>query len=148
MLTPDSIVFLRGQVDRRREEPSLRVSEVIPAAEAPFRLADQVWFDLPEGTDSEPVLLALKERLSEHPGDREVYLRFRTGDDLSAVIRCDRSLNVEPSVEFAGKAVELIGRSNVRLLSRTRRPIPFGAAGGRPSQPAPGPANQQVPMAS
>ncbi|MCH7871773.1 MAG: DNA polymerase III subunit alpha, partial [Planctomycetes bacterium] len=33
-LVPDKIVFLEGTVDRKREEPSLRVSRVVPAEEA------------------------------------------------------------------------------------------------------------------
>ncbi|MCC6581582.1 MAG: DNA polymerase III subunit alpha [Phycisphaeraceae bacterium] len=34
LLQPDNLVFLRGRVDRRREEPSIRVEEVIPLERA------------------------------------------------------------------------------------------------------------------
>jgi DNA polymerase-3 subunit alpha len=131
LLAPDSIVFLRGQVDRRREEPSLRVAEVIPAAEAPFALADQVWLDVPDRPDTEQVLVKLKERLQAHPGDRSVYLRFHAGDELSAVVRCSGGLGIGLSNDFTHEVSQLLGPGSVCLLSRTRRSIPLDAVNGR-----------------
>jgi len=42
ILSPDSVVFLDAQVDRKREEPSLRVSKIVPLIEAPRRLPPQL----------------------------------------------------------------------------------------------------------
>jgi DNA polymerase-3 subunit alpha len=35
LLEPEAIVFLKGKVDRRREEPNIIIEQVIPVAEAP-----------------------------------------------------------------------------------------------------------------
>jgi DNA polymerase-3 subunit alpha len=133
LLAPDSIVFLCGQVDRRREEPSLRVAEVIPAAEAPFALAEQVWLEVTDRPDAEQILVELKERLQAHPGDRSVYLRFHAGEELSAVVRCSGALGIGPSNGFTHEVSQLLGPGSVCLLSRTRRSIPLDAANGRTS---------------
>ncbi len=42
LLTPDAIVFLRGKIDRKREEPNILVDDVIPVGEAAARLTKQV----------------------------------------------------------------------------------------------------------
>jgi DNA polymerase-3 subunit alpha len=42
LLREDGILFVRGKVDRRREEPSLIVSHAIPLEEAPLKLTKQV----------------------------------------------------------------------------------------------------------
>jgi DNA polymerase-3 subunit alpha len=42
LLREDGILFVRGKVDRRREEPSLIVSHAIPLEEAPLKLTRQV----------------------------------------------------------------------------------------------------------
>ena len=50
MLQTDSILFFRGRVDKRREEPSLVVSGAIPLSEAPTKLTQQVRIVLDEST--------------------------------------------------------------------------------------------------
>ncbi len=42
LLETDRIVFIRGKVDRRREEPSIRVEEVVPIERAPERFTQTV----------------------------------------------------------------------------------------------------------
>jgi DNA polymerase-3 subunit alpha len=42
LLVPDGIVFLRGKVDRRREEPSVRVESVIPIEQVASHLTSSV----------------------------------------------------------------------------------------------------------
>ncbi len=46
LLVPDAIVFLEGEVDRKREEPALRVSRVIPVDQACFSLARALRIDV------------------------------------------------------------------------------------------------------
>lgn len=42
LLAPDTLVFLKGRVDRRRERPSLIVQKVIPLTDAPRQLTQTV----------------------------------------------------------------------------------------------------------
>jgi len=130
LLTPDSIVFLKGDVDRRREEPSIRISEVIPAVQAAHKLCDQVWLTVPNGSASDETLVGLKKLCREHPGEKEVFLRFTTADGLSATVRCPRNFGVDASEAFAERALEMLGPAAVQLLSRSRRPIPLNALNG------------------
>jgi DNA polymerase III subunit alpha len=52
LLREDTILFVRGKVDRRREEPSLIVSQAIPLEEAPQKLTQQVRILLPDAAST------------------------------------------------------------------------------------------------
>ena len=45
-VVPDAIVFLEGSVDRRREEPSIRVSNVVPLERAVEAFSKEVFLNL------------------------------------------------------------------------------------------------------
>lgn len=69
-LAPDSIVFLEGEVDRKREEASLRVSRVVPANRACYDLAQALLIDVPRYADVEELARVLKEnRAVEEQGN-------------------------------------------------------------------------------
>ena len=52
LLTADSIVFIRGKVDRKREDPSIMVDEVIPLSEAAAKLTTAVHIDIHRSADN------------------------------------------------------------------------------------------------
>ncbi|MCX5649317.1 MAG: DNA polymerase III subunit alpha, partial [Planctomycetota bacterium] len=71
LVRKDSIVFIRGQVDRRREEPSVRVSQVFTLEEGQRALTQAVVIRLHEvGLDD-----ALMENLRRPPGPDGQRLR-------------------------------------------------------------------------
>ncbi|HEY3245415.1 MAG TPA: DNA polymerase III subunit alpha [Phycisphaerae bacterium] len=125
LVTPDSVIFLRGRVDRRREEPSLRVTEVIPAAEAAERLAEYVILAI-GGNGADPELLrSIKALCAVHPGRCPVYLEVSTRDHWVATINC--AISVACTQQFVEQAAELLGEHHVTLRSRARRAIPRNA---------------------
>ncbi len=134
-LTPDSIVFLKGQVDRRREEPSVRVSEVIPIRDAARKLCQRVMLTLPPGLAPEGLLERLKSVLTESNGDKEVLLRIPASEGLEAVIRCSRDYSVDLTDEFIQKAQELLGPEAVVAPGPRNRAIPLDVV--KKTAPAP-----------
>jgi DNA polymerase-3 subunit alpha len=138
LVTPDAVVFLRGRVDRRREEPSLRVTEVIPAAEAAQRLAEYVILAI-GGNGTDPALLqTIKVLCAAHPGRCPVYLEVCTADQWVATINC--AMSVECTQGFVEEAAALLGAHRVTLRSRTRRAIPRN---GTPAPCTPASASNQ-----
>ncbi len=140
----DAILFLRGQVDRRREEPSLRVTDVIPAAEAPQKLCEYVILSLGPPNGSAPcapadrfndasspdpyrvcdtaALEGIRTLCASHPGRCPLYLEIATASDWIATINC--GVAVAPTEDFVAAAANLLGPDRVTLRSRTRRAIP------------------------
>ena len=80
LLETDRVVFVRGTVDRQREEPQVRVTEVLDVAEGRRRLAAAVVIRLADEGLDEAVLRALADILARHPGPLPVYLELQTPD--------------------------------------------------------------------
>ena len=120
MIMPDAIVFLEGTVDRKREEPSLRISRVIPNVEAASELAKALLIDV----NAETPIDELAELLKQHKGLCPVYLNVETTDDLIAQIECHAGLRVSCNSEFLRSLYEITGQGAAHVLGSSRIPIP------------------------
>ncbi|HVP10956.1 MAG TPA: DNA polymerase III subunit alpha [Phycisphaerae bacterium] len=119
---PDKIVFLRGRVDCRREEPSLRVSEVIPFADGPSALADAVIIRVNAAGLEPDVLDRLRDICRAHGGDRPLFLHVQSQGDMTTVLRCGSDMAVRPDDAFVTAVHQLLGEGSAEVLG-SRRPI-------------------------
>jgi DNA polymerase III subunit alpha len=78
LVKEDAIVFVRAEVDRTREEPSLKINGVIPLERAKEVLTGRITIRLDPGEDLDMRLLAVKRILREHPGQIPVAFAIRT----------------------------------------------------------------------
>jgi len=125
LLKPDSLVFLLGEVDKRRQEPSLRVREVIPADEAWKRFAEYVVLSL-AGVDADDDLLQrVRDACKEHTGARRVYVEVPTDGGFVATIECGPDLRVEIDRPFVEAARAILGPDGVTVRTGQRRAIPL-----------------------
>ncbi|UCE60848.1 MAG: hypothetical protein JSU63_03680, partial [Phycisphaerales bacterium] len=130
VLAPDAIAFLEGSVDRKREEPSLRVSRVVRAADAVGAFARALVLDLSQGIPMDGLLGLLRA----HPGDCPVYLNVETGSDFVAQIECHASLRVVCEMSLLFNLVACLGPEAVCVIGHGQRAIPFAVEGvGLPS---------------
>jgi DNA polymerase-3 subunit alpha len=127
LIRPDRLVFLRGRVDRRREQPSLRVSEVIALEDGPALLAEAVIVKLNSvGLDAE-VLERLRDLCKAHtgdeahPGGRAVYISIQSPGDFVTLVRCSTALCVRPDAAFVADVEALLGENSVDIVARRRR---------------------------
>jgi len=125
-LSPETLAFFKGQVDRRRQEPSLRVSEVIPLDQADARLSAMAIIRLEAAGTSSAVLKKLADLIKQHSGDRPVFLEIWTGNQLKVTIRPRAGCRVRPSPEFRRAVDELLGEDHLKILPpmRMERPAP------------------------
>ncbi|MBI1825757.1 MAG: DNA polymerase III subunit alpha, partial [Planctomycetes bacterium] len=121
LLTPDEVIFLEGEVDRRRESPSIRISSVVPLDRAVERYAASLLIDISE----HPPIEELMRLFSANRGDCRVYLNVPTSDGLIAQIECNPSLRVACTAELIATAVGLTSPNSVRLVSAQRKAIPL-----------------------
>lgn len=119
-LVPDALVFLEGAVDRKREEPSLRVSRVVRADEAMPAFAAALLLDVTKATPIDELV----ELLRANRGGCRVYLNVETADHMIAQIECNPGLRVTCSSELIRSLTNLIGPGTVCAMSPTRRVIP------------------------
>ena len=126
VLTPDTLVFLEGAVDRKREEPSLRVSRVVMADEALQAFATVLLLNVTRETSVQDLIQVLRA----HRGGCRVYLNVETTDAMVAQIECSLSMRVDCGPELIGALVQLLGREAVCVLGPNRRAMPVQHAPG------------------
>ena len=124
LLVPDALLFLEGTVDRKRENPSLRVSRVVLAENAIQELAKTLLADIAKDGPVEKLVALMRE----HRGECRVYLNVATDDDLCAQIECHPSFNVACSPEFLEAIVTLLGSDAIHILGPTKRSMPLAGA--------------------
>ncbi len=123
LLAPDAIVFLEGQVDRKREEPSLRVARVVPREAAATTFARGLILQITPETDLDKLAQVLRAHRGEN-ADCRVYLSVETADRLTAQVESSY-LRVEVNDVLLSALAALLGPAALTLLSATRREIPF-----------------------
>jgi len=118
----EQIVFLRGKVDRRRETPSIIVSEVIPVADVVGRLTTAVALKLDPLRHSSADIQQLESALAGHKGNAEVFLQINTSATQKITMRLNRERFVKPSRQLVDDLERAIGPGSVQLCGAgTRR---------------------------
>ena len=119
-LALDTVAFFRGQVDRRREEPSQRVAEVVPLELADERLGRMVLIRLrPPGATPE-AMQDLQRLLGRYAGDKPLFLEVHTSNALKVTMRVNGRRGVLPSADFQAAVEQLLGPESVVVLGPTQ----------------------------
>jgi len=117
MIVPDRMVFVRGRVDRRREVPSVRASEVYPLEKGPQFLTSDCMIKLNAIGLSTDVLDKLLLLCRRHPGQSKLLFSIQTSDGHTALIRAGEHIRIGPGGEFLGEVEKLIGPNHVQLIA-------------------------------
>jgi len=125
-LVPDAMMFLQGTVDRRREEPALRVSRLIAVDDAPRELATALIVEIADAARVDPVVGLLRE----YPGPCRVYFNVRTEDGFIAQVETHAGIRVACAVPLLAGLADIVGSAAVSILGPNRRPIPVDPRAG------------------
>jgi DNA polymerase-3 subunit alpha len=121
-VSAESIVFVRGKVDKKRETPSLLINEVLPIAESVSRLTTAVALKLDPLRHPPQVVAQLEPLLKRHKGNTEVFLQVSTTPTQKVVMRLDRERSVKPTPALVDDLEMLLGSGSVQLCGLgTRR---------------------------
>jgi len=121
-LRPDAVVFVVGSVDRRREQPGIRITDVVPLERAVRQLARHVLIRLPGAGGPFENLAAVRDLCAAHRGAVELLVRVESPEGWSATLRGRGVGPVDPTPEFLGQLQVLVGEENV-LCQGARGPI-------------------------
>ncbi len=114
LLGLDSIAFFVGEVDRRRDDPALRVKDIIPLDQAREKLTEAILINLSSTTHAPEIMDELHEVLERYPGDKQIILRIKTTDELVAAVRLTAT-SVCPSDSFCQDIDSLLGANSVEF---------------------------------
>jgi hypothetical protein len=120
LLAKGANVFFIGRADTRTEQRTgLRISEVVPFAQAARRLCQTVVIKLENGKVDAALFQRLRGVLEAHRGGCEIVLQLETRDGRGARIRVGRELFVAYSAELRREIDDLLGPGRVQLIART-----------------------------
>jgi DNA polymerase-3 subunit alpha len=113
-MVQDTVIFVKGKLDYRREKPNIVAVELITLEEVREKLAAKVTIRLDAGDVTKERVAEIRSICEHHKGKSPVYVAVRTerGKVYAAV---DKSLSVNPDVEFCRKIRQLVGEENFQL---------------------------------
>ncbi len=118
VLVADRIAFLKGKVDFRREEPTLKVDSAVPIERAREEFTGSLTVSLSAaGTDTE-LLERLKRVLDAHPGSCTVFMCIVTANGKKVMLKTANRLMVSPSGAFVRDIENLLGKGSLRFHRR------------------------------
>ena len=119
LIEPDRMVFLRGQVDCRREEPSIRVSAIYDMASAEEELTQAVYVQFTEDEGRQKQIEEFRSACQHHRGKCPIYVEVNTTGHMNVVIQTEAG--VRPTAEFCKRLEALLGPGGYRLLGVQER---------------------------
>ncbi|MCB9800120.1 MAG: DNA polymerase III subunit alpha [Candidatus Omnitrophica bacterium] len=115
LLKNDAIVFVRGKINARDDNPKVLADEIVPLEEVPKRFTRLVSIDL-QTAGLEPSLLEdIRKILAAYKGRTPVYLSFRDPQGKVAVIDSGDDMRVEASDQLLESLEKLVGENSVKI---------------------------------
>jgi DNA polymerase-3 subunit alpha len=115
----DSIVFVKGKVDRKRENPCLIINEVMPISEALPKLTTSAVLKLDAGHSGEQ-LRQIKQLLAKHKGNLPLFAQVETMEN-KVVLRLPKDMNVRPTMALVEEVDQVLGDGTVQLYGEGQR---------------------------
>ncbi len=113
LVVDDNVVFVKARVDRRRDEPGLRVSEILPVEQAATKLTRYVTIQFDPSTAEEEDLLRLRSVLKGHEGATPVILAVRSAGRGRVFVQTARDYYVLPTDEMRERIERSLPRAEV-----------------------------------
>jgi DNA polymerase-3 subunit alpha len=114
LVVEDTIVFVRGKTDYRRERTNILASELIPLERARERLAKGVRIKLDAREVTQEKVTKIRSICQHHRGDRPFSVVVQT-DRGRVYATADRALSVNPDIDFCREMKQLVGEENFAL---------------------------------
>ena len=117
LVQTDRVVFVRGRVDRQREEPQVRTSEIMDMAEGRKQFSRAVVIRLFKAALSDELLMALKETVLAHPGPVPLYIELEDESHERTLIRAGEEMGVSMDETLQRDLGDLLGDGHVVLAA-------------------------------
>jgi DNA polymerase-3 subunit alpha len=113
-LIADTIVFVKGKADYRRESPNIIAEELIALDEVRDKLAAKVRLRLGAGDVTKEKVTMIKSICQHHKGRSPVIVTVQT-EKGRVYAAADKDLSVNPDLDFCRKMKQLLGEENFQL---------------------------------
>ncbi len=115
LIRDDAIVFIKGRVSLREQEPKLIAEDIIPLEEVKKRFTRSMSISIMSAGLGEDTLSSIKSLLARYRGNIPVYLSVLTPDEKRVDIQASDDLKVKPDDKLIEELEELLGEGTVNL---------------------------------
>lgn len=115
LIKQDAIIFIKGRVSLREEEPKIVASEIVTLDSVRAKYTKAVMVNVVTAGLEKNSLENLKKILSRYPGRVPVYLNFVKPDGKHTTVATGRTLSVEPHEGLVRDIEKVLGRDVVNL---------------------------------
>ncbi|MCC6240304.1 MAG: DNA polymerase III subunit alpha [Phycisphaerales bacterium] len=115
LVSAESIVFVRGKVDRKRETPCLVVEDIISINDAAAKLTTGLLIQLDGATHTSSTIAQIKSRLAASTGGTPVYIELMTSPTRKVLMRADSQLSIRPSIVLRQDLEQIVGSGSATL---------------------------------
>ena len=112
-LAKDAILFFKGNIDKKEQDPKLLVSEITPVADVHKKFTRSIHVKLLTVGLEENIMKSIQEILSQHPGNIPVYIEFANKENSRSQLLVDRSLFVRPNENLVASLQKVLGEEAV-----------------------------------
>jgi len=113
-LVQDTVVFVKGKVDYRREKPNILAVELITLDEVTEKLAAKVRIRLGAEDVTKEKIAQIASICQSHRGSSPLYVAIKT-DKGRVYATAGKELSVNPNLDFCRKMRQLVGPENFQL---------------------------------
>jgi DNA polymerase-3 subunit alpha len=115
-VSAESIVFVKGKVDKKRETPSLLVNEVIPIADATPRLTTAFVLKLDRAAVTPEIVKQLPMLIKQNKGNLPVFLQLPYNGSGTVTMKFSNELGLKPLDAVVSELDHLLGSGTVQLV--------------------------------
>jgi DNA polymerase-3 subunit alpha len=117
----DAIVFIKGKLSLREDQPKVIANEVIPLSEVQSKYTKAVLVNMKTAGMEDDILLRLKNVMLTFRGEVPVYFCFAAHDGSRLTMALGEDYKVRPNEQFAERIEEIVGKDAVVFNSGNKQ---------------------------
>ncbi|MCK4422911.1 MAG: DNA polymerase III subunit alpha, partial [Candidatus Omnitrophica bacterium] len=117
----DSMILVRGRLERREEEPKIRAREIIPLDQARAKYTAAIEIVISTSGLEEDMLKSLNRIFQSNQGSVPAYLRFRTSKNKTYRMLVDSIKGINPTDKFSTDIEKLLGKDSLKFFKNNKK---------------------------
>ncbi len=117
LLVEDAVVFVQAELDRTRDQPSLRINSIVPLDKASETLAVRAVLKLPMTDLDQEKLVSLRTLAGQNPGNARLYFNLESPEGSTIVRAADR-FTLNPNKDVVAQINSMFGEGVLSLGGR------------------------------
>ncbi|MGB3057647.1 MAG: hypothetical protein WBC16_05780, partial [Candidatus Omnitrophota bacterium] len=118
LVKEDSMVYVRGRLNLREEEPKIVAEDIIPLEKVKEMFTKSVLVKLSTTGLEEKTMERIKKVMQRHKGKIPVFVDIVSPGGRRIRLSTDKDLGVYPSDELVAEVEEIVGPGNIKFVTK------------------------------